>query len=123
MSSKFVKCVKNPNYPVSLEVGHLYRVVDVEQDEISVIDESGEAYYFSRDFFVDLEKVDLGLDNRDELLMHLRGKEIEVASLAIGLESLRLYFTDGTCLIIESHIPRYEHHAELDLSLECPKSE
>ena len=55
-SATFVVCVNNKDYPASLELHKIYRVVEdeiVEADgEIRVIDESGEDYIYPTDYFV-----------------------------------------------------------------------
>ncbi len=54
--TKFVVCIKNKNYPASLEFGKIYRVIADEKvaqhNLIRVIDESGEDYLYSEDSFV-----------------------------------------------------------------------
>ncbi len=57
MKTRFAVCVDNSEYPASLEVHKLYRVVpdeDAERDgDLRVIDESGEDYLFpSKDFVI-----------------------------------------------------------------------
>jgi hypothetical protein len=57
---KFAVCINNIDYPASLEVGKLYRVIadkeSAKEGYIRVIDESGEDYAFasSRFHFVEL---------------------------------------------------------------------
>jgi hypothetical protein len=59
-SIKFALCLNNKDYPASLEVGKLYRVIPdkeaANEGYIRVIDESGEDYAFalSRFHFVEL---------------------------------------------------------------------
>ena len=52
---RFVVCVDNTDYPVSLELHKIYAVVrdeDAEKDgDIRIVDESGEDYLYSRDRF------------------------------------------------------------------------
>lgn len=52
----FVVCVDNTDYPASLELHKIYRIVPDEDaaadGDIRVIDESGEDYLYSRDRFV-----------------------------------------------------------------------
>ena len=52
----FVVCVDNTDYPASLELHKIYRIVpdeDVAADgDIRVIDESGEDYLYCQDRFV-----------------------------------------------------------------------
>ena len=61
MSEKpqFAICVKNDNYPASLELWKVYRVLPDEKatrrNLIRVIDESGEDYLFSTSYFVPVE--------------------------------------------------------------------
>ena len=51
----YVVCVDNTNYPASLELHKIYRIVpdpDAESDgDIRVVDESGEDYLYSQDRF------------------------------------------------------------------------
>ncbi len=53
---KFVVCVKNEDYPASLELRKLYQVVSDESaaklHRIRVIDESGEDYLYPEEYFV-----------------------------------------------------------------------
>jgi len=53
---KFVVCVNNEDYPASLELHKIYRVLpdkDAAADgDLRVIDESGEDYLYSADRFV-----------------------------------------------------------------------
>ncbi len=55
--SKFVICIENQDYPVSLEKRKIYEVVpDPEAEEIGhirVVDESGEDYLYPSTCFVD----------------------------------------------------------------------
>lgn len=54
-NSQFALCLNNHDYPASLEVGKLYRVVDDAEAEsegyIRVVDESGEDYAFAMNRF------------------------------------------------------------------------
>ena len=56
MKSRYVVCVKNENYPASLERRKIYRTLPDTQAEthdlIRVIDESGEDYLYPVDYFV-----------------------------------------------------------------------
>ena len=56
---KFAICVNNADYPVSLELHKLYRLVldeDAERDgDLRVIDESGEDYLYSAEYFLLVE--------------------------------------------------------------------
>jgi hypothetical protein len=53
---QFAICVRNDDYPASLELRKLYPVVSdafaAQHDMIRVIDESGEDYLFPSDYFV-----------------------------------------------------------------------
>jgi len=53
---QFVVCVKNRDYPASLELRKLYQVVPDEAaaklHQIRVIDESGEDYLYPEEYFV-----------------------------------------------------------------------
>ena len=54
--NRFVICVNNDEYPASLELHKIYRVipdVDAERDgDLRVIDESGEDYLYPAEWFV-----------------------------------------------------------------------
>ncbi len=56
---KFVVCLKNTDYPASLELHKIYQVTADEKieanGEIRVVDESGEDYIYPADWFVALE--------------------------------------------------------------------
>jgi hypothetical protein len=56
---EFVVCVNNSNYPASLELHKIYRVVtDKEanlEGDIRVIDESGEDYLYPSSYFVPIQ--------------------------------------------------------------------
>ncbi len=56
---RFVICVQNEDYPASLELWKIYRVVPDEKAArhqlIRVIDESGEDYLYSESHFVPIE--------------------------------------------------------------------
>jgi hypothetical protein len=58
-TSRFAICINNSQYPASLELHKIYRVIpdqDAEQDDdLRVIDESGEDYLYPADFFVLLD--------------------------------------------------------------------
>lgn len=53
---QFAICVKNEEYPASLQLWKVYRMLPDEKgarrDMIRVIDESGEDYLFSASYFV-----------------------------------------------------------------------
>jgi hypothetical protein len=57
--TKFAICVKNEDYPASLQLWKVYRVLEDEKAEsrklIRIIDESGEDYLFSASYFVPVE--------------------------------------------------------------------
>jgi hypothetical protein len=54
--NKFVVCMNNEEYPASLELHKIYRILpdaDAEQDgDLRVIDESGEDYLYPAEWFV-----------------------------------------------------------------------
>ena len=56
---RFAVCVNNADYPASLELHKIYRVLldeDAEVDgDMRVIDESGEDYLYPADYFVMIE--------------------------------------------------------------------
>lgn len=56
---QFAICVKNDDYPASLQLWKVYRVLPDEKGAkrkmIRVIDESGEDYLFSENYFVAVE--------------------------------------------------------------------
>ncbi len=58
-SPRFAICVDNSEYPASLELHRIYRVLPDEgaaQDgDLRVIDESGEDYLYPTDYFVVIE--------------------------------------------------------------------
>jgi len=55
----FAVCINNSEYPASLELHKIYRVLpdeDAKQDgDLRVIDESGEDYLYLADYFLMLE--------------------------------------------------------------------
>lgn len=55
-STRFVVCVKNREYPASLELHKIYRALpdeDAAQDgDLRVIDESGEDYVYPASYFL-----------------------------------------------------------------------
>ncbi len=57
--SKFVLCVDSSEYPASLELHKIYRVLldeDAAQDgDLRVMDESGEDYLYPAEYFVLIE--------------------------------------------------------------------
>ena len=56
---KFAVCVKNDDYPASLEIRKIYEVLPDEKAAkhglVRIIDESGEDYLYPQDFFVTIE--------------------------------------------------------------------
>jgi len=56
MGSQYVVCVKNDDYPASLELRKIYRLIrDFGANKLGmlrVIDESGEDYLYPEDLFV-----------------------------------------------------------------------
>jgi hypothetical protein len=56
---RFAVCVNNADYPASLELHKIYRVLpdeDAEVDgDIRVVDESGEDYLYPAEWFVSIE--------------------------------------------------------------------
>lgn len=59
LGSTFAVCIANTDYPASLELYKLYRVLPDAQAEadgdVRVIDESGEDYLFPASYFVPIE--------------------------------------------------------------------
>jgi len=56
---EFVVCIKNEDYPVSLELHKIYRVLRDKdaaiEEDIRIIDESGEDYLYPSSFFVPIQ--------------------------------------------------------------------
>ena len=56
---KFAVCVNNADYPASLELHKIYRVLPDEdaatEGDIRVVDESGEDYLYPAEYFVFVE--------------------------------------------------------------------
>ncbi len=56
MNQKFVICIKNDGYAVSLETRKLYQVIpdsDAEKiEQFRIIDESGDDYLYPQEYFV-----------------------------------------------------------------------
>lgn len=56
---RFLLCVKNDNYPISLEVRKVYRAIPDEaaaaRHFVRVIDESGEDYLYPDSFFIAID--------------------------------------------------------------------
>jgi hypothetical protein len=67
----FAVCVNNSEYPASLELHKIYRVLpdeDADADgDIRVIDESGEDYLYPSEYFV---LVELPQEVQESLLLH-----------------------------------------------------
>jgi hypothetical protein len=59
MKTRFAVCVDNSEYPASLEVHKIYRVLpdkDAERDgDLRIIDESGEDYLYPAGYFVPID--------------------------------------------------------------------
>ena len=62
MNQHFVICIKNDDYPASLEVRKLYQIIpdsDAENSgQLRVIDESGEDYLYPKEYFVSVNLPD-----------------------------------------------------------------
>ena len=58
-TSRFVICVDNTDYPASLELHKIYRVIPDKgaqaDGDLRVIDESGEDYLFPADYFLPIQ--------------------------------------------------------------------
>jgi hypothetical protein len=56
---RFVICVQNEDYPVSLELWKVYRVIPdkkaAQHQLVRIIDESGEDYLFDESWFVPIK--------------------------------------------------------------------
>jgi len=56
---KFVVCINNKDYPASLELFKIYKLLTgvrpTKQEFIRVIDESGEDYLYPADYFVPIK--------------------------------------------------------------------
>ena len=59
LKPRFVVCIKNQDYPVSLELRKIYQVIPdtwaSENQQIRIIDETGEDYLYPMDYFVPIE--------------------------------------------------------------------
>jgi len=57
--SRFVICINNSEYPASLELHKVYRVIADKEAEkegdLRVIDESGEDYLYPAEYFISLQ--------------------------------------------------------------------
>jgi hypothetical protein len=53
---QFAICIKNDDYQASLEIRKIYRIIPDDQADkhqlIRIIDESGEDYLYSQDYFI-----------------------------------------------------------------------
>jgi len=58
-ATRFVICVNNDEYPASLEMFKIYRVIPDKKaqadDDMRIIDESGEDYLFPADYFIPID--------------------------------------------------------------------
>ena len=56
---EFVVCINNTNYPASLELHKIYRVLAdkdaTKEGDIRIIDESGEDYLYPSSYFVPIQ--------------------------------------------------------------------
>ncbi len=70
ISKQFAICIKNDNYPASLETRKIYEVLPDEKasqhHQIRIIDESGEDYLYPKSYFILLE---LPTENRELLAL------------------------------------------------------
>jgi hypothetical protein len=59
LALKFVVCINNADYPASLELHKIYRVLPDEDaaidGDIRVVDESGEDYLYPGEWFIPIE--------------------------------------------------------------------
>lgn len=59
ISPQFVVCVNNSEYPASLELHKIYRVVPDEEaakdGDLRIIDESGEDHIYPAEYFIPIE--------------------------------------------------------------------
>jgi hypothetical protein len=57
--ARFVLCVRNKDYPASLELRKVYRLLSDDQaskhHQVRVIDESGEDYLYPEEYFVPIK--------------------------------------------------------------------
>ena len=64
MSVKYVVCIHNEGYPVSLTIRKVYRTIPGEGEPdlglVRVVDESGEDYLYPMDWFVPVEFTEEG---------------------------------------------------------------
>jgi hypothetical protein len=58
-ANRFAVCVNNADYPASLELHKIYRVLPddeaASEDDLRVIDESGEDYLYPAEYFVSIQ--------------------------------------------------------------------
>ena len=58
-TSEFVVCINNTDYPASLEMHKIYRVITdkdaKDEGDIRIIDESGEDYLYPSSYFVPIQ--------------------------------------------------------------------
>lgn len=70
ISKQFAICIKNDNYPASLETRKIYEILPDEKasqhHQIRVIDESGEDYLYPSSYFILLQ---LPTENRELLAL------------------------------------------------------
>lgn len=63
---ELVVCIKNDEYPASLEIRKIYRAIRdeaaVKLGLIRVIDESGESYIYPKDYFIPIELPESAID-------------------------------------------------------------
>ena len=59
LTSRFAVCIDNSEYPASLELYKIYRVLPdneaATEGDIRVIDESGEDYFYPVDYFIPIK--------------------------------------------------------------------
>jgi len=57
--AQYAVCIKNEEYPASLEVRKIYRIIpdtrSAEHQLVRVVDESGEDYLYPADYFIPIE--------------------------------------------------------------------
>ena len=59
LSEKYVVCINNENYPASLELHKIYRILPdkgaASDGDMRVVDESGEDYLYPSSYFVSIQ--------------------------------------------------------------------
>ena len=59
INSQFVICIKNDEYPASLELRKIYQVIPdthaAKHQYYRIVDESGEDYLYPADYFIPIE--------------------------------------------------------------------